>query len=81
MRALKRADKLFSVNVCKFATTMEFFRIEDKNFVRTVTINNPRKKNALNKKAYFALGEILDAAGKDDKVKALVLTGNGDFFR
>lgn len=60
---------------------MEFFKIEDKNCVRTVTINNPRKKNALNKHAYFALGEILDAAGKDGKVKAVVLTGTGDFFR
>lgn len=60
---------------------MEFFKIEDSNSVRKVTINNLRKKNAINKKAYLALSEILNEAGKDDKIKALVLTGSGDFFR
>lgn len=60
---------------------MEFFKIEDQNRIRKVTINNPRKKNAINKRAYLALSEIINDAGSDDKITALVLTGSGDFFR
>lgn len=60
---------------------MEFFQVTDKNFIRTVTINNPRKKNAFTRLAYLALAEIINAAAKDEKVKAVVVTGAGDFFR
>lgn len=60
---------------------MEIFGIEDKNGIKIITINNPEKKNALNKKAYIALAEILNKAGADDRVKCVVITGEGDFFR
>lgn len=60
---------------------MELFAIEDKNGIKTVRINNPKKKNALNKKAYMALATILNEAGADNKVKCVVITGVGDFFR
>lgn len=60
---------------------MEYFQVADKNYIRTVTFNNPRKKNAISRPAYLALAEIMNAAGKDDKVKAVVISGVGDFFR
>ena len=60
---------------------MELFEISDFGGIRTVTINNLKKKNAINKKAYKALALILNEAGQDGNVKALVLTGKGDFFR
>lgn len=66
--------------LCK-SSDMEFFQVTDKNFIRTVTINNPRKKNAISRPAYLALAEIINAAAKDEKVKAVVVTGAGDFFR
>lgn len=60
---------------------MDLLEVEDKNGIRTVTINNVRKKNALSKDAYLALADVLNNAGKDEKVKCVVLTGKGDFFR
>jgi enoyl-CoA hydratase/carnithine racemase len=60
---------------------MEFFRIEDDKGIRKVTTDNPRKKNAWNRAAYLALSQILDNAAKDNGIKAVVLTGVGDFFR
>lgn len=60
---------------------MDFFQVTDNNFIRIVTINNPKKKNAISRPAYLALAEIINAAGKDEKVKAVVVTGAGDFFR
>ena len=59
----------------------EIFEIAEKNGIKIVTINNPRKKNALNRKAYIALADILNEAAKDVTVKCVVLTGKGDFFR
>ena len=60
---------------------MEIFDISNNKGIRTVRINNPRKKNALNFRAYYAIAEILNKAAEDDSVKALVFTGTGDFFR
>lgn len=60
---------------------MEFFEIVTNNGIRTVTIANIRKKNAINKSAYQALGKILNTAAVDDQVKSVILTGKGDFFR
>ncbi|KAG5680608.1 hypothetical protein PVAND_010102 [Polypedilum vanderplanki] len=59
---------------------MEIFEVKDVGAIRQVTINNPRKKNALNRKAYIAIAKLLNDAGKDNKVKCLILTGKGDFF-
>lgn len=58
--------------VLKFQSSgrMEFFTVTDKNGIRTVTINNERKKNALNKQAYQALANILNGAVFDDQIKA-----------
>lgn len=48
--------------------------------VLTLTLNRPRRKNALNGEAWTALGEALTAAGKDPEVRALVITGAGGAF-
>lgn len=60
---------------------MEFFEVSDNSGIRTVRINNQKKKNAINKKAYQALADILNKAATDDAVKCVVVTGRGDFFR
>ena len=46
--------------------------------VARVTINRPSKMNALNHATITELGEAFDAAGADDSVRALVITGSGD---
>lgn len=60
---------------------MEFFEIENLNSIRKIVINNPRKKNAMNREAYGALATLLNKAALDETVKCVVLTGKGDFYR
>uniref|UniRef100_A0A182K1S9 Enoyl-CoA hydratase n=1 Tax=Anopheles christyi TaxID=43041 RepID=A0A182K1S9_9DIPT len=55
-------------------------KLERFGMVLRVTINNPRKKNALNRQTYKDLGDTLNAANKDDGVHVVVLTGTGDFY-
>ncbi|XP_070496046.1 enoyl-CoA delta isomerase 2-like [Chironomus tepperi] len=59
---------------------MDFFEIENLNSIRKITINNPRKRNALDREAYLALATLLNKAATDETVKCVVLTGKGDFY-
>src|ERR1700735_1195399 len=47
----------------------------DREGVRTLTLNRPRRKNAINRELWLALAEALTAAGKDSDVRAVVITG------
>lgn len=60
---------------------MELLELESKDGIRTVTFNNQKKKNAINRKVYLALARVLNEAAKDETIKCLVITGKGDFFR
>uniref|UniRef100_A0A182Q7N2 Enoyl-CoA hydratase n=1 Tax=Anopheles farauti TaxID=69004 RepID=A0A182Q7N2_9DIPT len=55
-------------------------KLERFGTVLRVTINNPRKKNALNKQTYQDLADTLNAANQDEQVNVVVLTGTGDFY-
>ncbi len=52
----------------------------DLNGVRTLTLNRPQRKNAINRELWIALAEALTAAGKDRDVRAVVITGAGGAF-
>ncbi|OBI40715.1 enoyl-CoA hydratase [Mycobacterium kyorinense] len=52
----------------------------DRNGVRTLTLNRPRRKNAINRQLWIALAEALTAARNDRGVRAVVLTGAGGAF-
>lgn len=54
--------------------------VSDDDGVRTLTLNRPRRKNAINTELWIALREALIAAGGDQGVHALVLTGAGGAF-
>lgn len=54
--------------------------IEDRGAVRTLTMNRPEKRNALNNALTEALLEGLRAADADDAVHAILLTGAGPGF-
>jgi enoyl-CoA hydratase/carnithine racemase len=54
--------------------------IEDRGAVRTLTMNRPEKRNALNNALTEALLEGLRAADADDAVNVIVLTGAGPSF-
>ncbi len=49
----------------------------DHNGVRTLTLNRPRRKNAINRELWIALAEALTAARNDSGVRAVVITGAG----
>ncbi|MEZ0366913.1 enoyl-CoA hydratase/isomerase family protein [Mycobacterium sp. pUA109] len=52
----------------------------DRDGVRTLTLNRPHRKNALNPELWIALRDALRAVLDDDGVRALVLTGAGGAF-
>ncbi|HTV60141.1 MAG TPA: enoyl-CoA hydratase-related protein [Verrucomicrobiae bacterium] len=51
---------------------------EVKDQIGYITFNRPKALNALNRRTMEELGEALEAAGKDDSVRALILTGAGE---
>lgn len=53
---------------------------EDRAGVRTLTLNRPRRKNAINPELWVALRDALHGAGRDGSVRALVITGAGGAF-
>jgi len=46
--------------------------------VALVAINRPEALNALNGKVFMELGGVFEEMGRDDRVRAVVLTGEGD---
>jgi len=52
----------------------------DAGGVRTLTLNRPRRKNAINPELWAALRDALTAARNDPGVRVIVLTGAGDAF-
>ncbi len=47
------------------------------NGIATVMLNRPDKLNALSAEMYQELADQFEALGKDDEVRAVVLTGAG----
>src|SRR6201992_2724660 len=52
----------------------------DRDGVRTLTLNRPHRKNAINRELWIALAEALTAAGKNRDIRAVVITGAGGAF-
>jgi 2-(1,2-epoxy-1,2-dihydrophenyl)acetyl-CoA isomerase len=52
----------------------------DADGVRTLALNRPHRKNAINAELWAALREALAAAGNDRNVRVVVLTGAGGAF-
>jgi len=54
--------------------------ISDRDSVRTLTLNRPDKRNALNDALIGSLEEALAKAGEDDSLRAIVIRGAGNDF-
>ena len=54
--------------------------VDDTGAVRTVTLNRPAKRNAIDLELRVALAEAIEAADNDDAVRAIVITGAGPAF-
>ena len=52
--------------------------LQYKNGISILTINRPKKLNALNKATIFELHQALKALGSDKTVRAIILIGSGD---
>lgn len=48
--------------------------------MRTLTLNRPHRKNAIDPELWITLRDALNAAGRDPDVRALVITGAGGSF-
>ena len=53
---------------------------DDRDGVRTLTLNRPHRKNAINPELWIALRDAVNGAGRDRSVRALVVTGAGGSF-
>jgi 2-(1,2-epoxy-1,2-dihydrophenyl)acetyl-CoA isomerase len=54
--------------------------VSDQGHVRTIRLNRAEKKNALSQELAWGVVEAIEAAGADDKVWVVALTGEGDAF-
>jgi enoyl-CoA hydratase len=52
--------------------------VTDSGAVRTVTINRPERRNAIDDAAVTQLREVVRITGADPAVRALIVTGEGD---
>ena len=59
---------------------MSLLLIENRGAVRTVTLNRPDKKNAVNEPLAAELADALATAAVDRSVKVVVLAGKGSVF-
>ncbi|MGC7101471.1 enoyl-CoA hydratase/isomerase family protein [Amycolatopsis lurida] len=60
--------------------TDSVLRTSDRDSVRTLTLNRPRRKNAINPELWEALRDALATARESSEVRAVVLTGAGGAF-
>jgi 2-(1,2-epoxy-1,2-dihydrophenyl)acetyl-CoA isomerase len=60
--------------------SVDGLRVERDGAVLRLTLDRPQKRNALTDAMVAQLIDALDAAGRDEAVRAVVLTGAGDHF-
>ena len=57
---------------------LEHLLVDRDGAVSIITINRPKVLNALNGPTLDELSQVIDEAGRDESVRALILTGAGD---
>jgi len=51
---------------------------ETKNRICTITVNRPKKLNALNRETIAELSEAVEQADRDRDIRVIILTGSGE---
>ena len=54
--------------------------LDEDSGIQTITLNRPRKLNAINYNLYAGIPAVLAEAGDDPKVKLTVFTATGRYF-
>lgn len=67
-------------NDCNTVFIMEFVSCKYDGRIATITIDNPKKLNALTQDGYYAIAKYLREIATHDEVFITVLTGTGAFF-
>ena len=62
------------------ASSYEWLRIEKADGIATVTMVNPRRKNAVTRPMHKEIERVWDDIDRDDDINVSVLTGEGDAF-
>ena len=75
---LNRCTTIKTVNLssCSGLTN----EIDEETGVQTLTLNRPKRLNAIDKNLYAAIPSALINASDDSKVKMTVITGKGRYF-
>jgi len=58
----------------------ETLEVETKDFIRTIRLNRPNVRNAINSIMTFELSECIEEANGNDDVRVMIITGNGKGF-
>jgi enoyl-CoA hydratase len=58
----------------------EMIKVSKRDGVATLTLNNPGRKNAINRRMHTELEHVWDDIDADDEVRVAVLTGEGGAF-
>jgi enoyl-CoA hydratase/carnithine racemase len=53
--------------------------IVDRGVLTVVKLNNPEKRNAISRSMWISLGTIFQNLNSDPAVRAIILTGEGNF--
>ncbi len=68
------------VGALKEVAMTDVVTVADAGHVRTIRLNRPDKKNALSDELAWSVVAAVEAAGRDDSVWVIALTGSGDAF-
>jgi len=58
----------------------ETILVDTRNQVGVIRLNRPKVLNAMNRQLWTEMMDALDILGRDDQVKALIITGEGRAF-
>jgi enoyl-CoA hydratase/carnithine racemase len=61
-------------------TSEQVLLTEDRDGLRTLTLNRPDRKNAINAQLWEELADALRAAARDTELRTLVITGAAGAF-
>lgn len=63
-----------------YSANCDGLQVEPKNQVLWIKFDRPEKYNAITKEMYNHITDALTKVNKDSSIKAVVLTGNGDYY-
>ena len=79
----KTGSRFLQARLCSTSEVKKkdlLIHFDEETGIQTITLNRPRKLNAINYNLYAGIPSVLAEAGDDPKIKITVLTGSGRYF-